>query len=479
MNNREFVGKICPYCKCVLTEDDEIVVCSECEMPHHRDCWIENQGCTTFGCLGTITGAGGTAATVTSTELVFEEPAVPGRYCARCGTPNPVTSGYCRKCGHQLSAPRTSAPVQPAAPMPVQTTPVQAAPAESAPTASAEGKVCSACGTVNAGTAVFCRSCATRLAVSRAQTSAAPVEQSVQSAQAPAEPARTESRFCPKCGSANSGAAAFCRVCGSAIPAARTTPVPVPVPVAEPVPQQTPAVQSSAGFCPKCGTSHGEASAFCKVCGHPLSKPAGAVRETVAPVFGEAAPPVPENRFCARCGTSNPGTSAFCRKCGNAMNADRAGYAPVPQPVYNSAALSAQAGGMDPLLQQLVGVNTEYYMPKFWQMRTQGKMTSWNWAGFLITPFWMIYRKMYAYGAITLAVALVLGLINTLLTLVGYVVCGIFANYLYMTHLDKLVRQARAMNEPYRSQFISSNAGVNKTAAIGAAVAWALLVLIL
>ena len=51
---KQLVGKVCPYCKGVFSEDDDVVVCSECEMPHHKACWMENQGCTTFGCTGTI-----------------------------------------------------------------------------------------------------------------------------------------------------------------------------------------------------------------------------------------------------------------------------------------------------------------------------------------------------------------------------------------------------------------------------------------
>ena len=45
----DYTGKICPYCKTAFKPDDEIVVCSECDMPHLKDCWIQNQGCTTFG----------------------------------------------------------------------------------------------------------------------------------------------------------------------------------------------------------------------------------------------------------------------------------------------------------------------------------------------------------------------------------------------------------------------------------------------
>ena len=51
-----YIGKVCPFCRTAFEKEDDVVVCSACEMPHHKDCWIENQGCTTFGCMGTIKG---------------------------------------------------------------------------------------------------------------------------------------------------------------------------------------------------------------------------------------------------------------------------------------------------------------------------------------------------------------------------------------------------------------------------------------
>lgn len=50
----KYLGKICPYCKTEFIEGDEIVICSDCEMPHHKECFIENKGCTTFGCQGSM-----------------------------------------------------------------------------------------------------------------------------------------------------------------------------------------------------------------------------------------------------------------------------------------------------------------------------------------------------------------------------------------------------------------------------------------
>ena len=52
----DYIGKVCPFCKTPFQEGDDVVICSVCEMPHHKECWVENQGCTTFGCTGTIQG---------------------------------------------------------------------------------------------------------------------------------------------------------------------------------------------------------------------------------------------------------------------------------------------------------------------------------------------------------------------------------------------------------------------------------------
>lgn len=104
----DYTGKICPYCKTAFKPDDEIVVCSECDMPHHKDCWIENQGCTTFGCLGTIKAAGNDNSSVTTKEMNFEDISQPAGvtvYCTKCGAQNASTSLFCSKCGNRLSTP--------------------------------------------------------------------------------------------------------------------------------------------------------------------------------------------------------------------------------------------------------------------------------------------------------------------------------------------------------------------------------------
>jgi ribosomal protein L40E len=122
----EYIGKVCPFCKSEFKEGDDIVVCSACDMPHHKDCWVENQGCTTFGCTGTVKAVDGTATSVTATEIKYEEPKeTPSVFCTKCGAKNPATAAFCSSCGAKLVS--VSAP-QRAQPSPQPATPPTAAP---------------------------------------------------------------------------------------------------------------------------------------------------------------------------------------------------------------------------------------------------------------------------------------------------------------------------------------------------------------
>lgn len=134
-----YVGKMCPYCRTAFTETDEVVVCSECEMPHHKDCWISNNGCTTFGCQGTIQGIDiptpsyqvstyqqaayqtqtyqqPTYQTAPYQQQVYKAPSyqapayqVPANqqaaapaFCGKCGAKLEPNAAFCGKCGARV-----------------------------------------------------------------------------------------------------------------------------------------------------------------------------------------------------------------------------------------------------------------------------------------------------------------------------------------------------------------------------------------
>jgi len=48
--DQSYLGKTCPYCQFPIKQESEVVQCRACQVPHHRECWEENGGCTTFGC---------------------------------------------------------------------------------------------------------------------------------------------------------------------------------------------------------------------------------------------------------------------------------------------------------------------------------------------------------------------------------------------------------------------------------------------
>ncbi len=295
----KYIGKNCPFCKAPFTEYDDIVICSQCDMPHHKDCWVENGGCTTFGCLGTIKGVDSSKGTDSVTanqtdfEPLFEEP-----------TPTPKQSIiYCTRCGN---------------------------------------------------------------------------------------PNSTEGSFCGKCGS----------------PLRTTT-------------------------------------------------------------------PPPNNGFAYQ----NTQQQTYTQQSYSQYNQNsQSNY-------HNPYGFTPRADATADVRMQFVGQNQPYYATKFASMTSQNKKATWNWCAFFFAPYWFIYRRMYEYGAATLAVAFILALIPvwaiSLLSFGGYIALGIFANYIYMKKVDTLVAQASHMPEPSRTQFIASKGGVDKKATTWVIIGYFVLSLII
>lgn len=49
------VGNNCPYCQTPIKPGVPVMVCPNCGIPHHSECWCDNGSkCTTFGCTGDL-----------------------------------------------------------------------------------------------------------------------------------------------------------------------------------------------------------------------------------------------------------------------------------------------------------------------------------------------------------------------------------------------------------------------------------------
>ena len=279
-----YIGKICPFCKTEFKEGDDIVVCSSCDMPHHKDCWIENQGCSTFGCLGTIKAANGGSSSVTATELQYDAPTV---FCSKCGARHETSSTFCTCCGAPLQTP-------------------QAQPQPTAYTAPA--------------------------------------------------PAYTAPTYTP--------------------PAQNYNPAPTYTP---------PAQNYNAGY------------------------------------------------------NTNPG--------------------------YNAGSNPYSQAVLDPDGIALIGPRQDSYVPKFQTLKRTGGSAGWNWAAFLLTPAWFLYRKMYGIGIGLVCASALINLLEapflSLLLLIAEIVLSIFANKLYLQRLESLAGQAKSLSGPYKDEFIRKNGGVS------------------
>lgn len=40
----------CPICQSAITEGEDVLRCPRCDQVHHRECWAEVGGCSTYGC---------------------------------------------------------------------------------------------------------------------------------------------------------------------------------------------------------------------------------------------------------------------------------------------------------------------------------------------------------------------------------------------------------------------------------------------
>lgn len=123
--------------------------------------------------------------------------------------------------------------------------------------------------------------------------------------------------------------------------------------------------------------------------------------------------------LCKNCGKEIDSGVPFCSYCGEKQ--DNPQYR--PSTPFNSRLNDAQHeayknsketidGKSLSDVAAVVGVNSQKFIPKF----KKNKKISWNWGGFIFGPFYLLYRKMYKEGIITLV----------LRTVVSFFIQGMF-----------------------------------------------------
>jgi hypothetical protein len=100
-----YEGFNCPVCQKAFNEKDDIVVCPQCGLPHHRECWKQVGHCYLEHLHNTDEQWSREKATTQNVES--EQPNVEERaynICSVCGTQNPEYAEFCKHCGSPLEA---------------------------------------------------------------------------------------------------------------------------------------------------------------------------------------------------------------------------------------------------------------------------------------------------------------------------------------------------------------------------------------
>lgn len=174
--------------------------------------------------------------------------------------------------------------------------------------------------------------------------------------------------------------------------------------------------------------------------------------------------------FCPKCGTQNPDDSKFCRRCGNLMPNNRQGSSQRAVSSVNSQPVPKMEGtkvsSTSSLAQKMIGKNADYYLQKRSELIAKGSKISWNWAAFLLSIYWMIYRKLYLLGFVLLVVSMffsyIIGGVLSIVVSCGIsILTGLLGNYLYTEYANNCLNKAAEMDIERRDTYIAEKGGTN------------------
>ncbi len=181
--------------------------------------------------------------------------------------------------------------------------------------------------------------------------------------------------------------------------------------------------------------------------------------------------------LCPKCGSSNDDTAKLCVGCGHAL------------PAAISSAQAGEPASDRQYYKAILGAeNQEYYLDHFSRFDDEGKISpTWNWSAFLVTFYWLLYRKMWVYAAIYLALPFTLwglfwvvgAVAGSLVGIVGslgffgyaavvLIVMPMYANALYYRHCRKTIETVRATTQGTQAQLgeLAGKGGTSRAAYI-------------
>lgn len=190
---------------------------------------------------------------------------------------------------------------------------------------------------------------------------------------------------------------------------------------------------------------------------------------------------VDQNNFiyCSKCGKKSSKGAKFCTNCGNKLITiedsiknttenikdvikSNEAYKSFSDTSYDE---NSRADFDNKDMVNFIQKKTEYYIPKFKEIQELYKSTSWNWAAFLFSSWWFLYRKMYAVGFGIILGNLVIGAlipqISLIVSIAISVISGLYGNIIYLKYIQKQLDSLTNMDKDIKESLILSRGGVN------------------
>jgi hypothetical protein len=131
------------------------------------------------------------------------------------------------------------------------------------------------------------------------------------------------------------------------------------------------------------------------------------------------------------------------------------------------------------IYRHFVKENADYYLQKFKMFNRRDSFISWNWPAFLFTFFWLAYRRMYLYCALSIFLNIITGFT---INLILWILFGLFGNYIYYSYSKTKINQAfdvyKDKNLVYKKISDSVIGGVSVGAVINLFVIFAFIIFI-
>ena len=171
--------------------------------------------------------------------------------------------------------------------------------------------------------------------------------------------------------------------------------------------------------------------------------------------------------ICKKCGRVLLSTDIYCPDCNepntewtSESNVDQAEFIPSAEDLNLAAYVSGDALSKD--FESGAFLSMKDSMLDF----NKGKVSSWNWWAFFLSPFYLIYRKNYVLTIITLVLATVLAILDKskTLKLICPILQGVFCNYfMCQRYADKLKKAQKKYpdNLEMQREYLAIKGGKN------------------